>query len=232
MATLLLQLVGPLQSWGTQSHYTHRDTGLEPSKSGVIGLLCAALGRGRSEPLADLAALRMGVRVDREGVVLRDYHTAQNVMKAEHGPFRNLKKTELSDRFYLADAAFLVGLEGSDLALLSHLQHRLQHPVWPLYLGRKAYVPGTPVRLKDGLRPAESLEFSLRSYQRIAEARPLSYSAAEVESLARVVVEDPVRGSIERNDQPLSFALGARQFNTRLVYIDFYVPSQRSVEAA
>ena len=64
-----------MQSWGIQSRYTRRDTGLEPSKSGVIGLLSAALGRPRNSDLSDLASLRMGVRVDRPGTVQSDYHT-------------------------------------------------------------------------------------------------------------------------------------------------------------
>jgi len=76
MTTLLLRLAGPMQSWGTQSRFDHRDTGLEPSKSGVVGLLCAALGRPRAADGSDLAALRMGVRVDREGVLKVDYQTA------------------------------------------------------------------------------------------------------------------------------------------------------------
>src|SRR5258706_11213757 len=76
MSTLLLRLAAPMQSWGTQSRFVVRDTGLEPSKSGVIGLLCAALGRPREAPMEDLARLRMGVRVDREGVMQTDYHTA------------------------------------------------------------------------------------------------------------------------------------------------------------
>ena len=41
----LWQVKGSLQSWGIQSRYARRDTGLEPSKSGVIGLLCAAVLR-------------------------------------------------------------------------------------------------------------------------------------------------------------------------------------------
>ena len=54
MAVLLLRLAGPMQSWGTQSRFTHRDTDLEPSKSGVIGLLCAAMGKPRD----DLTAIK------------------------------------------------------------------------------------------------------------------------------------------------------------------------------
>ena len=46
-ATLLLRLQGPMQSWGTTSRFDERDTQLEPSKSGVLGLVCAAIGRDR-----------------------------------------------------------------------------------------------------------------------------------------------------------------------------------------
>ena len=49
MSILLLRLAGPMQSWGTQSRFLVRDTGMEPSKSGVIGLLSPLWGgRGRS----------------------------------------------------------------------------------------------------------------------------------------------------------------------------------------
>ena len=107
MPTLLLRLVGPMQSWGTTSRFDERDTQLEPSKSGVLGLICAALGRDRSEPVEDLAALRMGVRVYREGLLMRDYHTATGVMTAAGKV--DLRRTVVSPRYYLSDAAFLVG---------------------------------------------------------------------------------------------------------------------------
>ena len=75
MMTLLLRLAGPMQSWGTASKFRERDTEREPSKSGVVGLVAAALGRPRTAPIADLAAFEMGVRVDHEGVLQRDYQT-------------------------------------------------------------------------------------------------------------------------------------------------------------
>ena len=56
MPTLLLRLVGPMQSWGTTSRFDERDTGKEPSKSGVVGLLAAALGIDR-ENWTDLEPL-------------------------------------------------------------------------------------------------------------------------------------------------------------------------------
>ncbi len=230
MGTLLLQLVGPMQSWGVQSHFTHRDTGLEPSKSGVIGLICAALGKPRDEnhpdnsckpSLEQLAKLRMGVRVDREGLVQRDYHTANNVMTAGGKPFSGLKGTELSDRFYLADAAFLVGLESDDNDLLGQLDEGLQHPVWMLYLGRKAFVPGLPVRLKDGLKLDQDLEQALRMYRRIANPREQQFNTETQQYEARMMLEDSEHGGIVRPDQPVSFARSNRKHMDRHIRATF-----------
>ena len=205
MNVLLLRLVGPMQSWGTQSRFSVRDTGLEPSKSGVVGLLGAALGRPRATPVDDLARLRMGVRVDCEGRIAKDYHTTQNVLKAGG---KGLFKTVVSSRFYLADAAFLVGLEGDDMDLLRKLDRALADPVWPLFLGRKAFPPSLPTRLPDGLREGEGLEKALRRYPRIVKARRHS------DEPLRVVLESPT-GEAVRVDQPISFA--ARQFTQRRV---------------
>jgi len=138
MNTLLLRLAGPMQSWGTQSRFTIRDTGYEPSKSGVIGLLCAALGKPRDEShldnqgkpmLSALAALRMGVRVDREGVLQKDYHTADGSRHDDYGVVKASGAkgdTVVSHRYYLADADFLLGLESASEELYSSLIRRWQ----------------------------------------------------------------------------------------------------------
>lgn len=161
--TLLMRLAGPMQSWGVSSRFGIRETGPEPSKSGVIGLLCAALGWDRAAPthvvagqertLAELATMPFGVRVVREGILRRDYHTAQNVLraKAKLKPGKpanpgDLQTTVLSERYYLSDAYFLVGFESEDLLLLQALDNALADPHWPLSLGRKAFVPTWPVR--------------------------------------------------------------------------------------
>ena len=44
---LALRLQGPLQSWGFDSQYNRRNTGLMPTKSALAGMCCAALGFGR-----------------------------------------------------------------------------------------------------------------------------------------------------------------------------------------
>lgn len=207
MPTLLLRFAGPLQSWGTTSRYDERDSQLEPSKSGVLGLLCAALGRDRCLPVDDLAQLRMGVRVDREGVRLRDFQTVQGVLKRDGKA--DADATIISPRYYLSDAVFLVGLEGSDADFLHAIQAALHRPVWPLSLGRKSCPPGLPVALPDGVRAA-ALEDVLRGYPLLvrgaAGARPL-----------RFVLENPddSEGAL-RLDQPIA-PFAERRFGARFV---------------
>ena len=213
MNVLLLRLCGPMQSWGVQSRFTVRDTGLEPSKSGVVGLLCAALGRRREEPVADLAALAMGVRVDQEGTMARDYHTAGKggILKASGQVER--KNLVVSNRYYLSDARFLVGLKGDDLDLLAQLHAALRDPVWTLYLGRKAFVPGEPVWLKDGVLSDTDLRAALDTYPW------LGCDSRKRPDQVRLVLEDPENGAEVRPDQPLSFA--ERRFAPRRVRTEF-----------
>lgn len=206
MNTLLLRLSGPLQAWGIQSRFGVRDTGREPSKSGVIGLLCAALGRPRSASIDDLAALRFGLRVEREGRLAMDYQTAHNVLQAGGG----IKPTDISRRYFLTDAIFLAGLESENIDLLQALDAALRNPVWPLYLGRKAFAPAAPVWLPGNLHRSQTLELTLAAYPYLGRGSP-------PEKL-RLVLEDP-RGSLVRPDQPLSFA--PRRFGMRRVSVSF-----------
>jgi CRISPR system Cascade subunit CasD len=209
MTTLLLRLTGPMQAWGTESRFEVRDTGTEPSKSGVVGLLAAALGRPRSESVDDLAALRMGVRVDREGVVRVDFHTAESVARVP-GKEKDAAHPVVSRRAYLMDADFLVGLEG-DPDLMRALDAALAAPHWPLFLGRKSCPPAAPVRLPDapphgpGLRD-EALEDALRAIPVVADPRG--------EGRVRLVLEHPA-GEVVRRDQPVGAAFATRVFAPR-----------------
>ncbi|MDO4724633.1 MAG: type I-E CRISPR-associated protein Cas5/CasD [Comamonadaceae bacterium] len=204
MATLLLRLQGPMQSWGTTSRFDERDTQLEPSKSGVLGLVCAALGRDRNEPIDDLAALRMGVRVDREGVPMRDYQTATGVLLATGKV--DMGRTVVSPRYYLSDAVFLVGLAG-DRALLETIHLALRQPVWPLALGRKSFVPSVPVHIPDGLVESDLVR-ALRDWPSLltGEAPPVS---------RRLLLEDAAEGAV-RLDQPIA-PFSERRFGPRFV---------------
>lgn len=206
MPTLLLRLQGPLQSWGTRSRFDHRDTWPYPTKSGVVGLLAAALGRDRKEDISDLAALRMGVRVDRKGVLRVDYQTAQSVLAADLKALRDVQ----SWRYFLSDAAFLVGLEGNG-ELLQKAHQALKNPRFPLYLGRKGYLPSPPPYLPDGLVEA-SLEEALRGYPYLGSGAPREDLLLVLEAQeGRLVYDQPAGPFSERRfaaryvrEEPLS----------------------------
>ena len=212
MSVLLLRLAGPMQSWGTRSRFSNRDTGLEPSRSGVVGLLCAALGRERDKPLDDFRPLRMAVRVDREGRLMRDYHTAQNVRRAD--TTKTPQETVLSERFYLADADFLVGLEG-DAAFLGELAAALAAPKWQLCLGRKAFVPSLPVG--EGVHAGELIDVLTRYGWR----KRFAWEKPPTETL-RYVVEVPFGAGEPRQDVPVSFVSRDRKFTVRHVDTEFH----------
>jgi CRISPR system Cascade subunit CasD len=182
MTTLLMRMRAPMMSWGDHSRFTIRDTRREPTKSAVIGLLCAALGRPRWEPVHDLAALKMGVRVDREGVMLCDYHTVMDSIKSSGSK----GDTVLSDRYYMADADYLVGLEG-DRSLLETLDAALESPCWQLYFGRKSFIPSRPVHI--GIRDLPLFEalkqhpYELKTSKHRPPDEPLRYLLEVADSL-------------------------------------------------
>lgn len=161
---LLLWLEGPLQSWGHDSRFGRRDSLPFPTKSGILGMVCAALGAAGPQEtlLARFAALDMQVhsfaRRNRIGKVapreplLRDFHMVGSGYN-DSDPWQSLlipktsegKKavgggTKMTYRYYLQDSAFAVLLE-TPAELVAELSQAIQQPVWGLSLGRKACVP-------------------------------------------------------------------------------------------
>ncbi|MEW2405367.1 type I-E CRISPR-associated protein Cas5/CasD [Streptomyces griseoviridis] len=260
---LLVRLAGPLQSWGITGRFARRDTHSRPTKSGVIGLCAAALGLPREEPLGELAEVRFGVRADRPGTSLRDYHTVgggryplrprdlitdhQRAARAttdpspvpplddapEPGPFgraeleawygspkyvtadpasgalvsAQLRRHSLiTERWYLADAAFLVGLEHEDRALLERVAHALEHPKRLLWLGRKACPPSgdlavgiAPGSLRDAFETHALLPDAVGCGTGSPGARPSARPWAWFES------PRPIPGVGPLSDQPVRF---------------------------
>jgi len=148
MQFLALMLDAPLQSWGAASRFQRRTTGLDPTKSGVVGLLCAALGAGKGsaterEWLPNLAGLRMTVititryRPRR----LEDFHTVLNTRRASGSPNPDPVVTR---RQYLLDASFGVLLAGPT-EILARLADVLRDPVWGVWFGRKCCIPASPI---------------------------------------------------------------------------------------
>jgi CRISPR system Cascade subunit CasD len=212
--TLLIPLVGPLQSWGSRSRFDDRDTHAEPTKSGVLGLVCAAMGRGRDQSVEDLDRLRFGARVEEPGRLLTDYQTAQEVIRASGGG----SSTVTSKRHYLADAAFIGGLEGDEeeAELLRDIERALRNPVWLLSLGRKSCPPTVPPYLPDGsLREGETLEAAFEN----EPWRPLRIRPFDPRpEMLRAIFEDEKDGSITMADRPLSYA--SRRFGLRRVRVE------------
>ncbi|MBL3592458.1 MAG: type I-E CRISPR-associated protein Cas5/CasD [Synergistaceae bacterium] len=149
--TLFLRLEGPLQAWGDTSKFVIRRTMDAPTKSGILGLLCCAMGLSREaarERLAELNGLAMGVRIDRHGTRWWDYQTVGagiGMTTAGGGLKTGAQGTLITRREYLADASFLVALQGGDAKLIDDIATAIASPKWPVFLGRKSCPPSVPV---------------------------------------------------------------------------------------
>lgn len=159
---LFLRLEGPLQSWGSHSRFSARDTGNTPTKSGVTGLLFCALGwSGAQESrLAELANLRMSViSFSRKAVkpsVLEDFHMVGNgyndmdpwetllIPKTSEGKKAVNGGAKLTYRNYLQDAHFAVFFEIPEAwGMLA--ERAFESPKWDVYLGRKCCAPSAQI---------------------------------------------------------------------------------------
>ncbi|MBU0464953.1 MAG: type I-E CRISPR-associated protein Cas5/CasD [Proteobacteria bacterium] len=153
-----LRLSGIMQSWGVNSEYTYRNSGLFPTKSAVLGLCCAAKGLSRGSKkekaflnkvsdcsMTAIALPRTITTGEKSWTVnvrrIEDFHTIENTKTAAGKKNPNAVMTY---RQYLCDAAFLVLLEvNADLAY--DLKEKLSDPVWGVWLGRKTCIPSAPV---------------------------------------------------------------------------------------
>lgn len=227
---LALRLAAPLQAWAATSQFNRRETSTEPTKSGVLGLLAAAQGRRRTDPIEDLLQLKLGVRTDRPGSLLRDYHTVSDYRGkplpsatiSAHGtqkPTSPAKHTYVTQRFYLQDAVFVVALSGPAQVLTS-LEAALRRPVFPLALGRRACVPTHPLVLRPPDQepdvPALWTGDLLTVLSEVSwQASPRSSETTSPADLP-VTLDDPA-GDDVLVDLPRSFDPLHRAFGTRRV---------------
>lgn len=207
MTTLLLRLGAPLQSWGTSSRFVRRNTDRAPSRSGVLGLLAAAKGLRRTDPLEELLALRIGVRIDQPGQLERDFHTARTRDGSTSMP--------LSYRFYLADAVFAVAVEGEQ-GLLESIEQALRSPVFPLFLGRRSCPPAG--RLLHGLAGGTVRE---RLEQHPWLASPWVQRRHQSATVELDIVVDCPPGEADAElvrDEPISFDPRERRYGWRSIH--------------
>ena len=222
MAVLLLKLAGPLQSWGSDSRFTERKTRHEPTKSGVIGLVAAALGRRREDPVDDLASMRFGVRIDQPGTYERDFqteHTRAWDKDARRWSFKD--SLPLSHRYYLSDAVFVAAFEG-DGELVYTCAEALEHPVFPLFLGRRSCSPSCKVLLSVEedttlLEALRSVPWQATKWHR-HQRRLRNQATVELEILYDKCPDDQGKGyDVSQQDVPVSFSQAYRQYTWRTV---------------
>jgi CRISPR system Cascade subunit CasD len=161
----------------------------------------------------------MGVRCDKPGTRLIDYHTvgggydqptlltAQGKLKISSGK----PHTEETWRRYLCDASFLVALQGEP-DIIAQLAEAIQSPHWPIYLGRKSCLPSRPPF--DGVADFPDLEAALKKQPPHPNALTSEQHSAQV----RAVIEcHPTKeNAVRRRDEILSH--GRRTFAPRYTY--------------
>ena len=217
MKTILLKFAGPLQPYGTSSHFETRYTEYYPSKSAVIGLLAACLGyrRDEAENLGELSKLQFAVRIDQDGTLLRDYHIARSYN--EKGVE---SKTYVTNRYYLEDALFVVALSGMD-ELIDTLTKAIKSPYFQPFMGRRS-LP-VPVDFFLGVS-AEDILDSLRNlpwqaapwYKKKKRKQGIGEKISlEVYADEEILKDEKISRSKLRRDIPISFSQKGRQFAFR-----------------
>jgi CRISPR system Cascade subunit CasD len=197
----------------------------------VIGLLAAALGRGRTESLDDLRDLYFGVRIDQPGKLLQDYHIARRRTNRNRPNDTPKYDTYETDRHYLSDAVFLVGLEGEE-KFLQKLAVALQNPVYPLYLGRRSCPPEGQLVLglrnlslqqaltKECWQASEWYQNKLKRDLKWQQDKENKQQNKQLEPIKLTIACDAqpnAPGAFLRRDLPISFDQRYRQYVFRMV---------------
>ena len=228
-ANLALLLDGPLQSWGFASRFQRRTTGLHPTKSGVVGLVGAAMGLAKGSPeeaewLPKVSALKMtsifiphnvpGANGQLPVLRLEDYHTVLETRRAS-GALN--KDAVVTRRQYLLEARFGVILAGNR-TVLECAAAALQNPIWGVWLGRKSCIPSAPVFV--ALCKSQDA-----AWKAILQACKVSEDT-HMETFTTVTeVKHFAEGTDSISDQPVSFGdgtssgSGMRQFAVRRIAV-------------
>ncbi len=117
-------------------------------------------------------------------------------------------ETVVSQRYYLADASFLVALQ-SDPVTVSRLKEAILDPVWPPFLGRRSCPPSMPFYAGTGIY--DGLDAALTQGPGVDALAGL---------LVRLVVEGASGAAVRRRDEVISLRVrryGYRYVEERLV---------------
>lgn len=232
MRTLLLWLEAPLQSWGAGSRYGRRDTLPFPTRSGILGLLCCAMGRGgeQREWLAAMKDLPQTVLafapVDRFGsprraLLLQDFHMVGGgydsrdpwqdifIPKTMDGKRPVGAGTKLTYRYYVQDMAYACALAVPE-SMEEEVTAALAAPAWPICLGRRSCIPTDMVF--RGFFDSEEEAF--------AHARAVAEKKKR-RAVFRVIGGKHDEGSVMiLNDVPVNFGLFKRYEDRTVTVVD------------
>lgn len=235
---ILLWLEAPLQSWGADSKFGRRDTLSFPTKSGVMGLLCCAMGASgeQCDLLHSMASLRQTVvsyvrmkpqkpgesatltKCDREPL-LRDFQMVGSGYD-EVDPWSTLLIPKTSEGKKAVGGGtkmtYRYYLQDAKFAVCMEVPQvqadtfaqALQEPIFDLYLGRKNCVPTDFVY--RGLFSSE--EEALAQAALIAQEK-------EVGEDFRVVDGEQDGDAMTINDVPLQFGTIKKYQDRRVTVI-------------
>lgn len=204
--TLLLRLNAPLQTWGSESLYDNRNTDYYPTKSGVIGMIAAALGLQRGASLEELNSVQFGIRIDCQGEYVTDFQITD--MIDENGKHFN---KNLSKRMYLSDATFLVGLASANQELLERIRNAVHNPKFAMFLGRKSCPPTIPLDM--GISESD-LYTALYSYSWLVPEWRQKYLFGWRDKMELRIVVEAQEGALKK-DVPCSFEANDRRYGYR-----------------
>ena len=170
---LLLRLESSLQSWGMVSVDRKRPTHRVPTPSALSGLIGNALGWDRAFDADRLNSLMRHLTYGAAEILtpepLQDFQTAMLRESAgwttrgiaEERDGGSLDQSVILRKDYLANGLFLVAMrieEGAETSL-DEVSAAMMRPARPVFLGRKACVPTSP--LHAGVLRAECLRAAL-----------------------------------------------------------------------
>jgi CRISPR system Cascade subunit CasD len=175
---LLIRLSSPLIAFGGETIDNFGVIRDFPALSMVTGLIANALGWDRGDDVAHnrlQTRLRLGARLEAQGVRLTDFQTAQlaandkgwttrGIPEERRGGAASYESPHLRYRDYHADLTALVALRlepDSESPNLDNIASAFDRPKRPLFIGRKPCLPTS--RLNAGWVEADTILEALQS---------------------------------------------------------------------
>lgn len=217
MKTILLKLKGPMQSWGTSSHFETRNTDYYPSKSAVIGIIAACFGYRRDQgqdqekAIKALNELDFALRIDQPGMLLRDYHIAKKYQETGE-----VEQQYVTKRYYMEDAVFVVAISHADDERMEKIYEALKHPYFSPFMGRRS----CPVPLdfiikmteEDAITALEKLEWQAAEWYKDWYKKKHADYRADIYADKALI---PQGIATMRKDYVISFSQKERKFGPR-----------------